>query len=44
VRYTGSPRATVVLERWDEEAPSFWRIASKAASAAALTGTAADSG
>ncbi len=44
VRYTGSHRATVLLERWGEEAPSFWRIASKAESAAALPGTAADAG
>jgi glutamate synthase domain-containing protein 3 len=44
VRYTGSPRATVVLARWHEEALSFWRIASKAESAAALPDAAADAG
>jgi glutamate synthase domain-containing protein 3 len=40
VRYTGSPRATALLERWSEQALSFRRIAAKAESAAA--GTAAD--
>ena len=44
VRYTGSPRATVLLERWYEEALSFWRIAAKAESAAALPANAADAG
>jgi glutamate synthase domain-containing protein 3 len=44
IRYTGSPRATSLLERWAEEAPSFWRVASKAESAAALPGTAEHAG
>jgi glutamate synthase domain-containing protein 3 len=43
-RFTGSPRATVLLERWAEEAQSFWRIASKAESAAAMPGTAEHAG
>jgi glutamate synthase (ferredoxin) len=30
VRYTGSPRATRLLERWEDEATSFWRIAPRA--------------
>jgi glutamate synthase domain-containing protein 2/glutamate synthase domain-containing protein 1/glutamate synthase domain-containing protein 3 len=30
VRYTGSPRAAAILERWDEEAGRFWRVAPKA--------------
>jgi glutamate synthase (ferredoxin) len=29
VRYTDSARATVILERWEEEAPRFTRIASR---------------
>ena len=44
VRYTASPRATVMLERWNEEALSYWRIAAKAESAAAVPDTAADAG
>ena len=27
VRHTGSPRASAVLERWDENVEAFWRIA-----------------
>jgi glutamate synthase domain-containing protein 3 len=29
LRYTGSTRAAAILDRWDKEAASFWRVAPK---------------
>ena len=39
LRYTGSPRAARLLERWEDEAASFWRIMPRA-DAASLQSTA----
>jgi glutamate synthase (ferredoxin) len=41
LRFTGSPRAAALLDRWDDEGPSFWRVAANAEAAAAVQGTAA---
>jgi glutamate synthase (ferredoxin) len=40
LRYTGSPRADFLLERWEDEAGWFWRVAPRAD--AAVTQTAAE--
>jgi glutamate synthase domain-containing protein 3 len=47
VKYTGSPRAQALLDRWEDELRHWWRVAPKAEIAAlqgAAEGTAAAGG